>query len=408
MKITFNIAVCFLIGLALSGCKKYDTDYKSYLANHEVTYPGLATGVTYHAGNLRAVLVWHPSPDPSIKSYVVTWNNGSDSVVVAATSHSPADSITVSIPNLKEYVYSFTIVAHDGDGNKSVGQDLNNVRVYGATYISGLANRAYNQANPYQFNADGSLTLNFAPADTGNVSTTIKYTNKLGASATAQLAAKSSSVTLTDYKLGTDVKYQSYYIPEKGSVDLFSTGTDDNFAKIIHVVLCDKSLFKEYRLPTDIESAYGWYLPYMWDGKTDESQGPGFYANYHDFPTWVTIDMGQQASLYSMKIWQRTSGLYDQGNPKRFEIWGSNNPSANGDFSTWVKLSTFNSVKPSGLPRGQNSQADKDFAAAGESFTFPAGLQQYRYIRISMLETWGESNYWHMMEISMYKVDNGN
>src|SRR4051812_37423886 len=124
MKITFNVAVFFLMCLVISGCKKYDTDYKHFLDNHEVTYPGLATGVTYHPGNLRAELVWHPSPDPSIKNYTITWNNGSDSVVVAASSHDPGDSIKVIIPNLNEYVYSFRIVARDNDGNVSVGQDL--------------------------------------------------------------------------------------------------------------------------------------------------------------------------------------------------------------------------------------------------------------------------------------------
>src|SRR4051812_11722780 len=99
MKIKLNVAVILGLCFAMLGCKKYNTDYKAFLDNHEITYPGLATGVTYHAGNLRAVLVWHPSPDPSIKNYTVSWNNGSDSIIVDATTHDPGDSIKVSIPN---------------------------------------------------------------------------------------------------------------------------------------------------------------------------------------------------------------------------------------------------------------------------------------------------------------------
>lgn len=402
MKINFKVAVFFLLYLSLAGCKKYDTDYKSFLDHHEVTYPGLASGVTYHTGNLRAVLVWHPSPDPSIKNYVVSWNNGSDSVVVNATSHSPADSITISIPNLKEYVYTFTIVAHDNDGNKSVGQDLNNVRVYGPSYISALFNRGYNTSNPYSLNDDGTVTLNFNKADTGNVSTTIMYTNKLGAAAQKSFGPNDNSVTLTDYKLGSPISYQSAYKPTPDAVDAFPVKTADSFPTIYNIVECDKSLFKAYNLPTDVPSAYGWETYYLWDKSTGE---PGFHTPGQNFPIWFTFDMGQSASLAKMKIWQRESGLYNYGNPKRFEIYGSNNPSPNGDFSNWVMLGSFTSVKPSGLPVGQNTDADLAFERAGEPFTFPANLAPYRYIRFKVLETWGGGNYFHLCELTMYKTD---
>jgi hypothetical protein len=402
MKIKFNIAVILFLCLAMYGCKKYDTDYKAFLDNREEIYPGLATGVGYHSGNLRAVLVWHPSPDPSIKNYVVSWNNGSDSVIVDATSHTPADSITVSIPNLKEYVYSFKITAHDNAGNTSVGQDLNNVKIYGPVYQSTLLNRAYNTANPYQLNDDGSVVLNFNKADTGNVSTTIKYTNKLGVASQKSFGPKDNSVTLTDYKLGTSIKYNSAYKPVADAADAFEALTDDDFPIIYNIVECDKSLFKAYNLPTDVPSAYGWETYYLWDKNTGE---PGFHTPGQDFPIWFTFDMGQSASLAKMRVWQRTSGLYNYGNPKRFEIYGSNNPSSNGDYSNWVKLGSFTSVKPSGLPVGQNSQADADFAAAGEPFTFPAGLAPYRYIRFKVLETWGGTNYFHILELTMYKTD---
>jgi hypothetical protein len=402
MKIKLTITVLLVIGFAIFGCKKYDTDYKKFLDHKEVIYPGLATGVGYHPGNLRVLLVWHPSPDPSIKNYVVSWNNGLDSVIVNATSHSPADSITVSIPGLKEYVYSFRIIAHDNDGNTSVGQDINNVRVYGAVYVSALFNRGYNTANPYQLNDDGSVTLYFNKADTGNVSTTIKYTNKLGVTAEKSFGPKDKSVTLTDYKLGTPLQYRSAYKPVADAVDVFDVKNYDDFPIIYNVVECDKSLFKAYNLPTDVPSAYGWETYYLWDKSTNE---PGFHTPGQDFPIWFTFDMGQQASLAKMKIWQRTSGLYNYGNPKRFEIYGSNNPTSNGDFSNWVKLGSFTSVKPSGLPTGQNSQADADFAAAGEPFAFPAGLASYRYIRFKVLETWGGGNYFHLLELTMYKID---
>jgi len=401
MKIAFNVTVFLFMCLAIVGCKKYDTDYKSFLDNHEITYPGLASGFTYHAGNLRTVLVWHPSPDPSIKTYVVKWNNGRDSLKLNATSHDPADSIQLSIPNLQEYVYSFHLLTYDDKGNPSIGQDLNNVRVYGPAYQSTLLNRAYNTTNPYVIHNDGSVTLNFNKADTGNVATTVKYINKLGATEERSFAADSSSVTLPDYKFGTEVQYRSSYIPVKNAADIFNALAYDKFPTIIGVAEMDKSLFKAVYLPTDVGSAYGWELYFLWDKSTNE---PGFHTPGTDFPIWFTIDLGQSASLSQLKLWQRMSALYDVGNAKRFEIWGTNNtPDPSGSWNGWTQLASFTSYKPSGLPRGQNSDDDKKFAEAGEPFNFPANGPTVRYIRFKILETWGETNYFHAIEISVFK-----
>ena len=223
MKKIFHVIIFLAVCMSTAACRKYADDYKSFLDNHEVTYPGLASGVGYRAGNLRAVLVWHPSPDPSIKNYRVSWNNNVDSMVVEATSHSPGDSIKVSIPNLKEYVYSFRIIARDNSGNASVGQDLNNVRVYGPIYQSTLLNRAYDPAHPYTLKPDGSVDLNFLKADTGNVATIIEYSTNASGAKTVSLAAKSTVANLPDFKFGTEVKYQSTYIPVANSADVFAT-----------------------------------------------------------------------------------------------------------------------------------------------------------------------------------------
>jgi hypothetical protein len=232
MKNIFYVIAFLIIGGAIVGCRKYADDYKTFLDNHEVTYPGLATGVGYRAGNLRAVLVWHPSPDPSIKNYVVTWNNGKDSLTVDGISHSPADSIKISIPNLKEYVYSFRIVAHDNSGGTSVGQDLNNVRVYGPVYQSTLLNRGYDIGHPYTLNPDGSVDLNFVRPDSGNVSTTVVYTTNSGGVKSLTLSPQNNVLNLPDFKFGTEVKYQSAYVPTRNAADQFNTLSQATYATV--------------------------------------------------------------------------------------------------------------------------------------------------------------------------------
>lgn len=232
MKIIFNVTVVFLICFAMVGCKKYGDDYKSYLDNKELIYPGLAQNISAQSGNLRAVLHWNPSPDPSITKYVISWNNGANSTTVEATSHDPKETLSVSIPNLNEYVYSFKIVAFDSEGRASIGQELNNVRVYGSVYRSTLLNRGYNASNPYTLKLDGSVDLNFIKADTGNVSTKLKYINNLGETKEVIVAPEVNTVNLPNIKYGTTVTYRSSYIPAPEAADTFDVLDEASFPVI--------------------------------------------------------------------------------------------------------------------------------------------------------------------------------
>lgn len=408
MKIINNIALICFISLAFWGCKKYGDDYKAFLEDKEIKYSGKIQAAGYNTGNLRAELFWHPSPDPSITRYVISWNNGVNKMEVAATTHDPKDTVKVIVPNLNEYVYAFVVVSYDSEGNKSIATEINNVRVYGTTYISTLLNRGINASEPYKFLPDGTLQLNFNKKDTLNVATTIRYTNNTGAIEERQLLAENNSIVIPNYKLGTTLQYRSSYIPELGSIDNFNVVQFADFPTIFKVTQLDKSLFRTYKLPTDINDEYGWKLENLWDNNDGTGGGDpaGFHTGGSGLPQWFTIDMGQTAKLDHFRLWQRDNALYDVGNLKVFEVWGSNNPNTNGSFdNSWTKLETFTSVKPSGLPKGQLSDADRVFARAGEKFTFPAGTPQVKYLRFKVLETWGGANYIHLLELSFFKVN---
>lgn len=408
MKIINHITLIFFISLLLAGCKKYGDDYKDFLEDKEIKYPGKIQAAGYNTGNLRAELFWHPSPDPSITRYVVSWNNGVNKMEVAATTHDPKDTVKVIVPGLNEYVYAFVVVSYDNEGSKSIATEINNVRVYGATYTSTLLNRGVNTSEPYQFLPDESLQLNFNKRDTLNVTTTIRYTNSAGAVAEKELLPEDNSIVLPDYKPGTAIQYRSSYIPEPGSIDSFNVAQFADFPAIIKLTQLDKSLFRTHKLPTDINDEYGWKLENLWDGNDGTGGGDpaGFHTGGSGLPQWFTIDMGQTAQLDHFRLWQRDNALYDVANLKVFEVWGSNDPNPDGSFdNSWTKLETFTSVKPSGLPRGQLSDADRAFARAGEKFTFPAGIPQVKYLRFKVLETWGGTNYIHLLELSFFKVN---
>lgn len=405
MKTILNILLaCCFCSILLMGCEKYADDYKDYLENKELVYPGVIQSPGYRAGNLQTQLYWNPSPDPSVIKYVVSWNNGVSSLEVSATSHNPAEVVRVVVPNLNEYVYAFTITSYDSKGNSSVKKEINNVRVYGGTYVATLLNRSYNVSNPYEFLTNGNLQLNFNKRDTMNVSTTIRYTNTDGVAATKELGPEVNTLVISDYKLGTAISYRSSYQPESNSYDVFNVSQFSDFPTIIKITQLDKSLFREFRLPTDSPDEYGWVLSHTWDNITGQDQG--YHTGGTGMPQSFTINLGQQVILDNFKLWQRENALYNVGNLKVFEIWGSNNPNVNGSFdNSWTKLASFTSTKPSGQPRGQNSDADYAFARAGEKLTFPAGLPAVQYVRFKVIETWGGVGYMHFSELSFFKRD---
>jgi hypothetical protein len=309
----------FLIVIVTS-CEKQQTDFRDFFGGHEITYTGSAGEVLTRTGNLRTQLKWKSSSDPSIVKYVVYWNNRTDSQVVAITGKT--DSIFVTIPNLQEFVYSFTIYSYDSKGNKSVPKQVNNVKVYGPTYKSSLLNRAYNVADPYLLNSDGSVTLNFITPDTINIGTLIKYTNTSGNTVQQTLAPQNNTIVLPNYKLGTEIQYVSSYVPERNSLDVFTVAANSVFPRVYSYVLCDRSLFKEVHLPNDVGTyESGTSISKLWDG----SVGPQGYPNiFHSngsggMPHTLTFDLG--------KIYDNLSRIEETGrdccnNPDNFEVWG--------------------------------------------------------------------------------------
>ena len=68
----------------------------------------------------------------------------------------------------------------------------------------------------------------------------------------------------------------------------------------------------------------------------------------------------------------------------------------------WTLLTTCESYKPSGLPAGQISNEDKEYASAGEEFIFPTDAPAVRYIRFKALSTFTGVKFIHLMEVTFY------
>ncbi len=401
MKKTFYIAQIILIfTIVIISCSKDDEAFREYLKDGETVYPGKVANIIPKAGNLRTGLWFNPSPDPSVTKYVIKWNNNADSLTVAATSHNPLDTVRVIVPNLKEYTYTFTINSYDAQGHKSVPILAPNIRVYGSLYQGTLLNRPYDAITPYVLNPNGSLQLNFTTPDTINVGTAIRYTNTTNVVTEKTLLAKDNSILINDYKAGTDVLYKSSYIPSKGSLDIFAVSAYSTFPKIFSFVQCDKSLFREVRLPNDVNTYEpGTSISKLWDGSVGPQGYPNIFHSDGDHIAHVlTFDMGK---TYTNLAQIEEVGRDCCNNPDRFEVWGINDltnatTTLRADNSGW---------KAEAIAKGWTLLKDVTRSDDGKNalkLDLIANPPPVRYIRIRILHTVTGSGYSNMSELTFW------
>ncbi|WP_299060048.1 DUF5000 domain-containing lipoprotein [uncultured Polaribacter sp.] len=125
-------------------------------------------------------------------------------------------------------------------------------------------------------------------------------------------------------------------------------------------------------------------------------------------PHSFTIDIGQELKISRVRIWdypQQTGAgffYYWQFNMRKFEIWGSNNPSSDGSWDSWDLLGTYEVIKPSGLPLTQQSAEDLEFAQDGFNWPIPITSPKYRYLRINNLENFAGGGRLAIAELRVY------
>lgn len=181
-----------------------------------------------------------------------------------------------------------------------------------------------------------------------------------------------------------------------------------------------KQYWKKWN-PVDIpyrQYSNSYKIESLWDEITMEATGAKnnfFHTPAGDpFPVRFTFDMRQVYTLSRLKMYHRgDKWVYTHGNPKRFTIYGSLTDKVRLDATEeeyqWIKLGSFESVKPSGLPLEQYTEEDRLRGAGGEDFNFPIVLATpVRYIRVDVEETWGGTEMIHISELRFWGTPGDN
>jgi len=179
--------------------------------------------------------------------------------------------------------------------------------------------------------------------------------------------------------------------------------------KPLYETTIPKSGYRAVVLPTDVGQAYSsTTLANMWDGDSMTWPKVSITVTSVLTPQWVTFDLGKPAFLSRIVIWgypeYQNAGrmYYFGGNLKEFEVWGSDSPPSDGSFTNWVKLGTFDTIKPSGSGYNVQTSEDYNYANAGINYTFDVIAKKFRYIRIKSLKNWQGTTYQSIGELQLY------
>jgi hypothetical protein len=175
--------------------------------------------------------------------------------------------------------------------------------------------------------------------------------------------------------------------------------------------ILDKTKFKEVRLPTDtyVSHCCGSGVISLWDNNWNS--GTVFHTKPGTgLPQWFTFDLGSSLSLSRFKAYHRLGGgqqspdgAYSGGDPKIFELYGSNSPNQDGSWTSWELIGEFESIKPSGSPVGTVTSEDFQYAVVnGEEFDIPLGTPKYRYIRWKTKRVWGVLDHHYLAELTFW------
>jgi hypothetical protein len=259
-----------------------------------------------------------------------------------------------------------------------------------------------------------------AKEDFGGIN--IKFVNRFGNEFTINTLRKEANGTWPRIdRLYTTAKSRDYSIRGMEAVerefafyvtDAYMNVSDTLYQKItpLYEEILDKKLWKRGNLLTDFytaaypaSGANPREVEKLWDDKHGTYDYYIQVATAPSLPSWFSIDLGKQMRL-SRLLTQQYEGtgqyMYALGNPREYEIWGSNE--LQDDWSHWTKLMTCVSVKPSGLPLGVRTAEDLEYAKAGENYAFPLDAPPVRYIRFVLKKTWANTNALLLDEITLW------
>jgi hypothetical protein len=327
-----------------------------FMNKGEKSYAKMVDSVAIGTG-LKRVQIELYIKSTRIQTVRVYWNDRKDSTDILIDNQSGVFKYTIGDLSEKNYIFQF--VSFDKFGNRSLVYE-NSVKVYGETYLSSLRNRTVKA----RANISKNKILEWGPADITNGAkfTEIRYTNQEGTISTVKALTEDQETIIEDHKLGTTFQYRTAFIPSLPAIDTFYT----DYQEYTGYFILEKEGWSILSFSSQHDNGVNKVLNVI-DG-SDNSRWHSLYGG-SDYPHWVVIDFGGEASIAQLGVWGSTFNLtppeiIDARLPTNIQFFVST------DNVVWTDLGIF----------------DCDNTKLGEQL-FPVTLTRARYYKFVGLRT---------------------
>jgi hypothetical protein len=214
------IVLSSITAMFIWSCSEMD-QYKSFVKDGEISYTGKIDSLHILSGKNRVLIQGLVISDPKVTEMRVYWNTKKDSISIPINRTSGVDVVSEYLSGLEENIYNFEVRTFDNKGNASIPQNLT-VQVYGERYQASLMDRKIVSS---KLSSDSSLTIDFAVMDltTGVYATEVVYTDKFDVEHTVTVPVTTKQIVMADYKIGSQFKQRSLFLPAPTSIDTFYT-----------------------------------------------------------------------------------------------------------------------------------------------------------------------------------------
>ncbi len=411
--------------LLFSACDDMDSIHEKYYSDSLHVYLSIPEIIDIYPGYERARVYWTVDADVRLENTVIYWTYDEvvDSVVIPITTR---DTMWVEL-ELPESNYVIEMKNIGPEGSSSLTAEMP-VTVYGDTYISLMSDRPV--ASTEYDDETGFTTINWGSTD-DLISQTLTYTTDKGESVDIYIDASEDVTVLEDAEVGSPYSYTTTYLFED-ALDYLTTFPTTGLVLPIHSVLIDKSNYTQsVGLQGDADAVNAFYtVAQLWDGTTTDM---GFTsATYADRKT-ISLDLGAEYRLGSIKIWQPYANCYCGSSIKIFALYGcTTDPTLESstdtyalytiedytyedgaelmdvvfpDLTYWTTvLASANVDQPSGLGAGStDGSLDEEAAYAGHEFQISSNVPAVRYLRLQLIDSWEyENGKFSITEIEVY------
>jgi hypothetical protein len=186
--------------------------------------------------------------------------------------------------------------------------------------------------------------------------------------------------------------------------DTIYVNTPDKLLTPLFEERLDKTKFKKVVLQND-DNWDAWEGDY-WNLFDDDMLSIVHTQGDHPRPSILTVDLGVNVKLSRFTVFQRLSQgtihAYSHGNPKTYAVYGSKELSGlEGNLANWIKLRDCESIKPSGLPIGKNTDEDIAHLWDGDEYAFDEATE-IRYFRFVVYDTWDGAGFIDFSEMTFW------